>query len=464
MSVALLLILSAPLAHAVGLSVRSETDRSVAARARVEALAASAEAMQYFRRLESASARRPVLVPPGDVRRAEVSRPSGERRSSLLGLDASRAHRVTAEFQPSAEFQAEGGTDASGRQSQGYSQGSELPWGVGSPRAGDSLPVAHYSAMPFIDFPKEIEYSLETGDNVQSFSSASQDIKLITQVLENITNGFYLDSNGADGEKNSNTLLLELTGWRGLILEPRVYEFVNLWGKFRKAWLFLGAMSPNENATKIGFAQDGTIDMLSGHKIHAYALPRFMEEMGGRRSIDFWSLSTGGYEAEVLNETLLHSGKNIEIGVILVKFDGRRTGRGDQSFVQARSKDDTEELVFEILHNASFQYIGGLDAYWINHVEPRFHYKDAVFVNPSYFQARGIPTPQSVKAAPPPPLGHPLNDQDWPGFSTWDSGYSADEEVERIVAYMEKAKRDATASEPAPKAHRVEVTRLVEFQ
>eukprot|EP00959_Pyramimonas_sp_CCMP1952_P449610 9414300-Pyramimonas_sp.AAC.1 len=72
--------------------------------------------------------------------------------------------------------------------------------------------------------------------------------------------------------------------------------------------------------------------MLSGHKIHAYALPRFMEEMGGRRSIDFWSLSTGGYEAEVLNETLLHSGKNIEIGVILVKFDGRRTGRGDQSF------------------------------------------------------------------------------------------------------------------------------------
>ncbi|CAK0893152.1 unnamed protein product [Prorocentrum cordatum] len=461
MPMALLLVLCTPLASAVRLSIRSETDHSAASRAQVQASAASAEAMQYFRRLEAASSRRPVLVPPGDVRRAEVSRPSSEHRSSLLGLDSSQAHRVAGEFQPSAEFQAEGAVDASGRQSQGYSQGSELPWGVGSPRTGDSLPIAHYSAMPFMDFPKEIEYSLETGDNVQSFSSASQDVKLITQVLENVTNGFYLDSNGGDGEKNSNTLLLELTGWRGLILEPRVYEFVTLWGKFRKAWLFLGAMSPHENATKIGFAQDGTIDMLSGHKIHAYALPRFLEEMGGRRSIDFWSLSTGGYEAEVLNETLLNSGKNIEIGVILVKFDGRRTGRGDQSFVQARSKDDTEELVFEIMHNASFKYIGGLDAYWINYVEPRFHYKDAVFVNPSYFQVRDIPTPQSIKAAPPPPLSYPLADHDWLGFSSWDSGYSADEEVQRITAYMEKAKRDATAAEPVAKAHRVEPSRLV---
>jgi hypothetical protein len=313
-----------------------------------------------------------------------------------------------------------------------------------------------------MDFPKEIEYSLEAGDNIQSFSSASQDVKLITQVLENVTNGFYLDTNGADGEMNSNTLLLELTGWRGLITEPRVYEFVTLWGKFRKAWLFLGAMSPHENATKIGFARDGTVDMESGHKIHAYALPRFLEELGGRKTIDFWNLNSGGYEAEVLNETLLNSGKTVEFGVILVTFDGRRTGRGYQSWVQERSKDKTEELIFEILHNASYKYIGGLDAYWINFVEPRYHFKDAVFVNPWYFEKRNIPTPRSVKAAPPPPLSYPLADHDWEGFSTWNSGYSETEEIDRIVNYMERAKLDSKARAPAAKAHRVGALRLLE--
>jgi len=465
MAAPLLLILLVPLAHAVSLNLKKgETGRRSAADRRLhrqtEALRASAEAMRYFRRLEAASATRPVLVPPGDVRQAEVSRPSSEHRPSLLGVDASQAHKVDSEFQPSAEFQSDGASGMSEQQKQGYRQGSELPWGVSSPRTGDSLPNFHYSGMPLMDFPKEIEYSLESGNNIQSFSSASQDVKLITQVLENVTNGFYLDSNGADGESNSNTLLLEITGWRGLITEPRVYEFVNLWGKFRKAWLFLGAISPHENATKIGFATDGTLDMLSGHKIHAYAVPKFLEEMGGRKTIDFWNLHSGGYEAEVLNETLLHSGRTIEVGVILVTFDGRRTGRGSESFVQARSKDETEEIIFEILHNASFKYIGGLDAYWINYVEPRYHYKDAVFVNPSYFEARGIPTPWSVKAAPPPPLSYPA-DHDWPGFSTWDSGYSEGEEIDRIGKYIERAKLEAKAEQPAAKASRVNALRLV---
>jgi hypothetical protein len=348
------------------------------------------------------------------------------------------------------------------QQLQGYSQGSELPWGISSPRTGDSLPINHYSAMPFMDFPKDIEYSLETGDNIQSFSSASQDVKLITQVLENITNGFYLDTNGADGETNSNTLLLELTGWRGLITEPRVYEFVTLWGKFRKAWLFLGAMSPHENATKVGFETDGAVDMLSGHKVHAYALPKFLEEMGGRKTIDFWNLNSGGYEAEILNETLLNSGRTIEFGVILVKFDGRRIGRGWQSFVQPRSKDDTEGLIFEILYNASFKFIGGLDAHWINFVEPRYHFHDAVFVNPLYFEKRGIPIPSSVKAAPPPPLSYPLADHDWEGFSTWNSGFSEAEEIDRIASYIERAKLEAKADVPTAKAHRVQALRLLD--
>merc|ERR1719203_2371970 len=191
-----------------------------------------------------------------------------------------------------------------------------------------------------MDYPKEYEYSLDSGDNIQTFANAEQDIKLITQVFENVTNGFYLDTNGAEGEKDSNTLLLELSGWRGLIMEPRIYEFARLWSKMRKAWLFLGCLSPHENATKIGFTRDGVIDMLSGHKIHAYNLVTFMAEMGGRKTVDFWYLHSGGYEAEILEETLLKSGKNIEFGVISVRFSGRNQGRGYEKFVEYRSKDE----------------------------------------------------------------------------------------------------------------------------
>merc|ERR1740121_1688383 len=164
------------------------------------------------------------------------------------------------QFEASAEFQRAG-------------ESSELPWGVGTPRTGDNWVVHQWSAMHMLDVPKWVEYSLETGDNVQTFSNAWQDVKLITQVLENVTNGFYLDTHGGDRETNSYTLLLELTGWRGLILEPQVYEFVTLWGKMRKAWLFLGCISPAGRAPNTKGIPTTAIHMESGHFIHAYNIP-----------------------------------------------------------------------------------------------------------------------------------------------------------------------------------------------
>ncbi|CAK0802371.1 unnamed protein product [Prorocentrum cordatum] len=499
-----LLALCAPLAR--GIALHSEA-RGAGLKADVGSSTLSPEAQEFFRDLESASSKRPVIMPPGDVRKAlqESRHAGGAQHLSFVDSEGS------GEFQPSEEFQRAGG-------SQGQGEAAELPWGVGTPRTGDSWPVHEYSAMHMLDVPHWVEYSLETGDNIQTFSSAWQDVKLITQVLENVTNGFYLDTHGGDGETNSYTLLLELTGWRGLILEPQIYEFATLWGKLRKAWIFLGCVSPTGNATKIGFDTEGVIDMESGHFIHAYNIPTFMEELGGRKTIDFWAVHNGHYEAEVLNETFFYSGKNLEFGVVLVRFDGRRTGRGYQYFVQHRSKDATEELIFEIMHNASFNYIGGLDAYWINYVEPRFHYMDHVWVNPAYFERRGLPVPTWCKSAPPPKLEYPRQGhldvpgldqlEKWEGSGSspgphvyghatdlkagvipfkygtpgvpygtgewyggggggqwdprwnWDAGYTYNEEVDKVRAYMAKAKQDAAATESVAKAHRVAVTRL----
>jgi hypothetical protein len=422
---------------------------------------------------------RPVLVPPADMRGGPADRAAARSPASLIErartvqrhldsgagkaahgdqpaqrlapghrADLAPDYRASGYFQPSSgEFQE--------RAEAAVESAHELPYEVGSPRNGHNPNVFESSSVPAIDVPKWVEYSLEVGDTLTSFSSAKQDIKLLTQVLFNIYNGFYLDSNANDGEMDSNTLLLELLGWRGLCIEPRTYNYVTLWAKFRKAWLFLGALSPHENHTKIGYDDNGDVDMLSGHKVHAHPVKSFLSEMGGRKTIDFWSLRSGGYEAEVLNETLLHSGSFIEFGVILVKYDGRRASRGWERWAEHRSKDETEAIIFEVLHNASFKYIGGLDAYWINTVEPKFGFRDAVFVNPSYFISRNISMPTSVKGPPPPPLPSFSPESPWSGNSTWDSGFTHDEEVDKVVEYVQASRQDAAYVEPVPKANRI---------
>jgi hypothetical protein len=85
-----------------------------------------------------------------------------------------------------------------------------------------------------------------------------------------------------------------------------------------------------------------------------------------------------------------------------------------------------------------------------------------VFVNPKYFEKRGLPIPYSVKAAPPPKLSYPLANNSWKGWDTWDAGYSRDEEIERVIAYMKKAKLSAQRTEAVPKAHRTSSLKLVQ--
>lgn len=456
-------LLAAPLAHGLSISTTGVTMESV--------MQSGLDPDDLAKIAPPSSPDRPVLVPPADMRGDIPNRAPTRSLASFIekaahglqpaqglapGLQPGLApdYRAAGYFQPSDEFQE--------RAAAAVESAHELPYEVGSPRNGHNPVVFESSSVPAIDVPKWVEYSLEVGDTLSSFSSAKQDIKLLTQVLSNITNGFYLDSNALDGEMNSNTLLLELLGWRGLCIEPRTYFYVTLWAKFRKAWLFLGALSPHENHTKVGYDDNGDVDMLSGHQVHAHPVKSFLSEMGGRKTIDFWSLRSGGYEAEILNETLLHSGSSIEFGVILVNYDGRRASRGWERWAEHRSKDETERIMFEILHNASFKYIGGLDAYWINTVEPKFGFRDAVFVNPSYFISRNIPLPNSVKGPPPPKLPSFSPEWPWSGNNTWDSGFTHDEEVDKVVEYVQASRQDAAYVEPVPKANRIPNTLKLE--
>jgi len=391
----------------------------------------SAQALQYFREIENASSKRPLL---------------------LMNLKGGEVLSAGGDFMPSEEFLASGEEQ---RQKQG--QGAGPPWGISNPGTAN-LNVFEGSGMPTLNFPTSgIEYSLEAGANIQSFSVNKQDLKIICQVLSNVTNGFYLDSNGGDGERPSNTLLLEHTGWRGLILQPMIYTYADLWSKMRKAWLFLGCLSPHENATKVGFDWYGNIDDGSGHRIHAYPIGTFLAEMGGLNTVDFWNLDAGNYEAEILNETLLGSGSNVEFGVVHVTFGARSGDLGTGAWVQPRSYDDTRDLIWEIFGNAGFTEIGGLGAYLTDDVTPAYSYGSWVFVNPAYFTSRNLYVPTSVSAAPPPQTSTLQTGPNWDSFwNSWDEGLTHDQEVDCIVDYISRARVAAEASEQTPFAHRID--------
>jgi hypothetical protein len=396
---------------------------------------------------------------------------------SLAQVKAKAKVRVKAAFQESEEFLGsafqEGKGKAQDAQAQkahqeGTAQG-KLPYGVASPPGGSpggnwNPSMEQYGNWPYLDVPKDGEYSLDYGDTIRSYSPAKQDIKILTQLFQNITNGFYVESHAGDGEHGSNSLLFELVGWRGLLMEPRIYQYIAMWGKFRKAWLFMGGVSPTHEHIQVGFDINGDIDMLSGHMVQTHPMPSFLEDIGNRKTIDFWSLNNGGYEPEVLNTTLHpSSGYHLEVGVICVTMNHRLSGRGHYTWSELRSRDDTEELLFQTMHNLSWNYIGGLNAKWINTIVPRWYWQDAVFVNPAYFTARGLPVPTTIKSAPPNPLEEPdqLSLAQTPShedhiIESWDEGYTHEQETAIIVDYIRRSKIDAESDETVPKAHRVE--------
>jgi len=383
---------------------------------------------------------------------------------SFLQTESKRHHgdqaRVRSQFMPSRVFLGSASQEGRVRVARD-AHVQRLPRGVSSPPGENWNPaMGEYGSAPLMDVPKDVPYSLDFGNTIRSYSSAKQDTKILTQLFPNITNGFYIDSNAGDGEHGSNTLLFELLGWRGVLTEPRPYWYMNMWSKFRKAWLFMGSISPNTEHVQIGFNANGQIDMASGHRVHAHPLPSFLSEIGDRKTVDFWSLNTGGYEPEVLNTTF-NSGYSIEIGVVCVTMHDNLGGRGNETW-ELRTRLQAEQLVAEIMQKASFSYVGGLNAVWVNTFVKRWEYQDAVFVNPSYFTARGLPVPTQIKA--PPPLSTEEDEGQLSLLQTehaeWDEGYTHEEEVAILVDYSERSRAAAAVDETVPKAHRGEETAL----
>merc|ERR1719183_148522 len=126
---------------------------------------------------------------------------------SLAQVKAKAKVRVKAAFQESEEFLGSAFQEGKGKahdaqaqkaHQEGTAQG-KLPYGVASPPGGSpggnwNPSMEQYGNWPYLEVPKDGEYSLDYGDTIRSYSPAKQDIKILTQLFQNITNGFYVES------------------------------------------------------------------------------------------------------------------------------------------------------------------------------------------------------------------------------------------------------------------------------
>ncbi len=86
---------------------------------------------------------------------------------------------------------------------------------------------------------------------------------IVADILENRTNGFFLEAGAYDGETYSNSLYFEkYLNWTGLLVEPDYANIKRLRGKNRKAWTLNGCIDGTRNPQKMtlyGAMETGTL-------------------------------------------------------------------------------------------------------------------------------------------------------------------------------------------------------------
>lgn len=241
--------------------------------------------------------------------------------------------------------------------------------------------------------PSSEPYDLKAA-TMEHFSQWSQD-KILAPILNQVKDGFFVESGALDGETASNTLYYEKHGWSGLLIEPSPNSFTELVKKHRKAFSYRGALSPtwkSENLHFVNSAGDALDKVLPedqiGIDVEAQPLTELMRR-ANRSTIDFWSLDIEGCEGVVLQHTDF---KKIEIGVILIEMN---------------RKGENNDTVDSVMREQGFVDVGRTK-YCFDMECEQIEWLDHIFVNPRYFEKRGMKYPRGLE---------------WDGWqSTWDWG------------------------------------------
>ncbi|XP_059469767.1 uncharacterized protein LOC132193241 [Neocloeon triangulifer] len=189
----------------------------------------------------------------------------------------------------------------------------------------------------------DVPYCLENPNLHDPSMGQSQKIM---RLLNNQTNGFFVECGALDGETRSNTLYFErFLGWKGLLIEADPLNFMKALPRRRKAWLSPTCLSLAPHPTKVSFKQKENQGSISKDpagvnkegQVDVQCLPLYTLLLAlNRTSIDYFSLDVEGSELAVLKTIPFDK---VDIKTLSVEFIHVGGGKGKEDlrhFMEAK--------------------------------------------------------------------------------------------------------------------------------
>lgn len=168
-----------------------------------------------------------------------------------------------------------------------------------------------YVQQKLLTYPdRSPSHWVKTG-SPKNYSQLGQD-KIVDQLLNHRTDGFFIEAGAYDGEKYSNTFYLEQErNWTGLLVEADPSLFQRMKGRQRQAYLSNTCLSTTEYAVAANFT---FADVLGGIKPTDYkdevtgsavvqCIPLLTYLLALNIShVDYFSLDVEGTETDVLKQ------------------------------------------------------------------------------------------------------------------------------------------------------------------
>ena len=178
-------------------------------------------------------------------------------------------------------------------------------------------------------------------NKLQDYSQGGQS-RFLDTLLNQMKNGFFVESGALDGEKFSNSLFFEIhRNWNGILIEPHPGSYQILRSKHRKAFSVNSCLSTYSYPAKIPIALDVAPALSRFDKIETdlgrqrknkvakvkmiQCFPLYSILLAcGRTNIDLFSLDIEGAELDVL-KTIPWT--KVDIKVLLVEYEHIKEGK-----------------------------------------------------------------------------------------------------------------------------------------
>ena len=146
--------------------------------------------------------------------------------------------------------------------------------------------------------------------------------------------GFFVEFGAADGLENSNTYLLEQSGWTGILAEPSELNLENLkinrnsildhravWSSSNESLSFIDVnpTRSSQNSSLLGFENENfrSTDFRT-YQVKTVSLNDLLEEHGAPEFIEFLSIDTEGSELSILES---FNFQKHQFGLIAIEID-----------------------------------------------------------------------------------------------------------------------------------------------